>query len=76
MSPDGGLSPGTSLFSIFLSPALLFPPTFFFLPFFRGLDAVGLNVGVRKGRRLTVAEGPPGSANAEPLPRALPPPHR
>ena len=36
MSPDGGLSPGTSLFSIFLSPALLFPPTFFFLPFFRG----------------------------------------
>ena len=36
MSPDGGLSPGTSLFSIFLSPALLFPPTFFFLPFLRG----------------------------------------
>ena len=36
MSPGGGLSPGTSLFSIFLSPALLLPPTFFFLPFLRG----------------------------------------
>ena len=40
MSPGGGLSPGTSLFSIFLSPALLLPPTFFFLPFLRGFFIV------------------------------------
>eukprot|EP01044_Picomonas_judraskeda_P005506 COSAG03_NODE_521_length_7208_cov_11.258264_10_plen_47_part_00 len=36
MSPDGGFNPGTSVFSILFSPALLLPPAFFFLPFFLG----------------------------------------
>ena len=36
ISPGGGLIPGTSLFSILLSPALLLPPAVFFLAFFQG----------------------------------------